>query len=733
MADKSKSKPQRDAKSTKRGSNGWFKRLALVTAIGVVALALLATLGGLVFYNQTDLPDPNADFQTNTTFIYYRDSTTKLGSLAVQNRQSIGYSAMPESIKQAVVAAENRDFWTDPGISPSGIARSAWTILRGGEMQGGSTITQQYIKILYLSSDRTLTRKLKELALAIKLGKEVSKEKILEGYLNTIYYGRGAYGIQTASKAYFNIDAKDLNVEQSAVLASVLNNPGLFDPSGGQANKDRLLERYDYVLDGMRQGGDITDAQHSEYSAALPEFPEIPVNSRYGGPKGFLLKMVEEELKAKGFKDSEINGGGLQVTTTFDSKAQDAAVAAAQSNTAESAGAAGQDPEQLHVAIASVQVGTGEVLAAYGGPDYIQNSRNWAMTPRPTASAFKAYAAVAGLRGGMTLRTELQGDTFTPPGDTVPIRNEFSYQYGPVTLQKAVQDSINTAFVDMVGKIDNGPEAVIKAATDAGLSEDPGWDPNLRIALGTAEASPLQMAGGYATLANEGKHVTNHVVKKVTDANGKVLFTAETDAKQTIEADISHDVTYALESVIQAGTGARVANLGYDIAGKTGTAGVKDDIVSAWFVAYTRQISTAVMYVAGDGGNADLDPYARPGDPTFFGGTYPAMTWADYMRVAMEGLPNEKFPGPDYVNRGNDTFPQVPVPSETTPTPQNDSQPSGASSPNPGGTATSVAPSAAQTSKPNPTQEPVQPQPSQTTRTPQAPGGQKPAAATSQR
>lgn len=652
------------------GKRHWVRRTLLGLAIGVLALLLAGTIGGLIFYNQTKLPNPNSDFKTNTTFIYYRDAKTKLGSLSIQNRQTIAYSEMPQSIKDAAVAAENRTFWTDRGISPKGIVRSAWTIVRGGEVQGGSTITQQYIKVMYLSSDRTMTRKLKELALAVKMGREVPKEQILGDYLNTIYFGRGAYGVQAAAKAYFNVDAKNLTVQQSAVLAAIINNPTLYDPSGGTAAVQRLTDRYHYVLDGMLADGTITQAQHDAASKSLPKFPEIPLNSTYGGTKGYLMNMVVNELHADGFDDSQIQGGGLTIVTTFDAKMQAAAVAAGQKYTKMAAENSGKSAANLHAAVASVQVGTGEVLASYGGDDYVKNSRNWATTARPAASTFKAWATVAALRNGLRLNTMLEGNTFVPPGQSSTVRNENGMQYGQVTLKKALTDSINTAFVDAVTRITNGPQAVIKAATDAGLPKAAGWNIDPRIALGNAEVSPLNNASGYATLANGGVYVPAHTVKQVKDASGKVLFTAKTSGKQTIENDVDRDVNYALESVVNQGTGTAVDSLGYPAAGKTGTAGVGTEIKSAWFVAYTKQISTAVMYVVGNDGNGDLDPYKRPGDSTFFGGTYPARTWLAYMQVAQEGLPVEQFPSPAYVNGGyaQPTY-TAPATSQTTPTP----------------------------------------------------------------
>lgn len=649
-----------DARTAKGGKDAkppkprWQRRLVTtlkVLTIGVLVVALLGIGVVAVAYQRTSFPDPNAAFMTNKSNVYYNDGTTVLGSFAEQNRTSIAYSEMPQSIKDAVIAAENRSFWTDKGISPTGIVRSLYEIARGRSLQGASTITQQYIKILYLTSDQTATRKFTEVLLAIKMGRSMPKEQVLEGYLNTIYFGRGAYGIQAASRAYFNVDAKDLTLQQSAALGAILNNPSLYDPSDGEKNVARLTARYAYVLDGMVQMNTITQAE-ADAASALPVFPDVPKSSRYGGPKGFLLKMVEAELTAEGFDAATISGGGLQVTTTFDEKAQAAAVASAQKYTqAAATGAkAKQDPAQLHAAIASVAVGTGEVLALYGGPDYVANSRNWGTTDRPAASTFKAYAVVAGLRNGFSLRSTFNGNTFTPKGDTSTIRNEFNTQYGTVSLVKATADSINTAFVDLTRQIPNGPAQIIKAANEAGVATGAGWDANNRIALGTAEVSPLEQATGYATIANGGTYVPTHVVKEVKDSTGKVIFTAQPASQANIDPNVAKDTTFALENVVNEGTGAKVSSLGRQIAGKTGTADVNGHIVSSWFIGYTKQISTAVMFVAGDGGNASLDAYARKGDSAFFGGTYPALTWLDYMKVATDGQPKLTFDPPVYVN-----------------------------------------------------------------------------------
>lgn len=646
MADSANNDVETTPSTSKRSLKKRVLGVAKWAGIGVLSLVLVAVLGFGVLYVTTAVPDPNADFATNNSTLYYNDGKSTLGTLSVQNRESIDYDKMPQSIKDAVVSAENRTFWTDPGISMSGIIRAAWGLVTNQEISGGgSTITQQYIKILYLTSDQTFTRKAKEIVLAIKLSNEHSKEEILEGYLNTVYFGRSAYGIEAAANAFFDVSASELTVQQSAVLAATLNAPAYFDPEGGEENIERLTERYHYVLDGMVEMDSITAEERAEYEE-LPEFPTIPASSTYGGTKGFLIKMVEAELSEAGLSDAEVQGGGLRIVTTFNKEAQSAAVKTGQATTEQAAAAVGQDAAGLHAAIASVDTSNGEVLALYGGDDYVSNSRNWATTERPTASTFKAFATVAGLRGGFSLDSYFRGSKFTPNGDSVPVQNASNTNYGTVTLRQAVTDSINTAFVDMTQQLENGPGEVIQAAHDAGVPTGSGWDENNRIALGTAEASPLDMATGFATFANDGTYNAHHVVKKVLDANGDVVYEPEVETASDISANDARLVTSAMEDVVEEGSGATVDTHGHTAAGKTGTGAVEGKTVSSWLVAYTKQISTAVMFVAGDDGSSDLDTYAAPGSAWFYSSGYPAQIWSEYMAVAMDDLPDESFGTP---------------------------------------------------------------------------------------
>lgn len=632
----------------------WLRRLftfsrspkGVLKAIGVglvtLFLALLLIFG--VFYAATPIPDPNSEFKTENTTLFYRDGKEVLGTLSVQNRQSIPYAQMPQNVKDAMVAAENMTFWRDPGIDIGGMMRAVTSLVGPGETVGGSTITQQYVKVLYLSQEKTITRKAKELVLALKVGNDLSKEQILEGYLNTVYFGRGAYGIQAAAQTYFGIDAAKLNEQQAIALASIVNAPNLLDPTVSAKQSQDLLERYQMTINHLVEMGKLTEADKAKIYGALPPFPKVEKDARFGGPKGFLMTMAQAELRDQGFTDAEISGGGLKVTTTFDSSMQAAAVDAAQSMAKSAASERGKKASDLHPGIASVDTATGGILALYGGPDFVASNKNWATTPRPTGSTFKPYALIAALRHGFSLSDTFNGTSFTPRGANKPIRNAGGESFGPITMQDATTHSVNSAFVDIVSQIPDGPNQVIKAAGDAGVPVNDSMQPVLSIPLGFGEVSPVYQALAYSTFANEGVRREAHVIAEVRDQAGNVVYKPTIQGTQAIEKDVAINAAYAMTKVTQSGTGQRVAALGRQVAGKTGTRydSDKNATVASWFVGSTKQISTAVMFVAGDDGNGNLDSFSSG----FYGSGYPARTWLAYMRQAMKGLPDESFSGP---------------------------------------------------------------------------------------
>ena len=702
------------------------QRVLKVAKWGLVTGLVLALLGALSFvalYTVIDIPNANEEFQTERSEIYYADGKTELGSFKIQNRDFIPLSEMPDTIKDAVVAAENQSFYTDEGIDPKGILRAAFSNASGNATQGASTITQQYVKILYLTQERSYTRKIKEAILSLKVQRKLSKQEVLEGYLNTIYFGRGAYGIETAAQAYFGKPAKKLNLRESAVLASVLNNPSGFDPANGKDAKTRLKERYDYVLSSMAKLDMVEQDRADKALRKLPKFPKVAAESSYGGQKGHLLEMIRKELVRLKFSDEEIDGGGLQVTTTFTPQAMKAA----------EEGVIGARPEgfgdkELHVGVASVEPGTGAVRGLYGGQDYLDSQINWAVAGGQAGSTFKAFAVAAAIKDGFSLKDSFDGNSPYELPDGSDVENQGDNSYGRVSMVKATQDSINTAFIDMTLGMDNGPEKIVEMANAMGIppaeargrnaagfpSRSPGLQANLGVSLGSQTVSPINMANGYATIANGGVAMRPFIIEKVVDSDGDVRYNHKASSgERAISEDIAADTSYALQQVVQSGSGYRALQLGRPAAGKTGTAtNDAGDVTSAWFAGYTPQLSTAVMYVRGKG-TGQLKGWL----PEYFGGSYPAQTWLEVMQAAMEGLPVEEFPEPVYVDGeapsdGYEPYTPPPPPPTNKPKPTKKPSPT-QSTPTEEPSATTAPPTTAPpTTQPPTTQPPTTTPPS---------------------
>ncbi len=629
-------------------------------------------------YVSTDIPDPNKDFQAQTTMVYYKDGRHVIGRFATQNRTSIPLADVPQYVQDEVIAAEDRTFYTNKGIDPKGIIRAAFSNASGNSTQGASTITQQYVKVLYLSQERTITRKVKEAFLSLKIQREKSKNEILQGYLNTIYFGRGAYGIQAAAQAYFGKDAKDLSVREGAVLASVLNSPGNLDPAESPEARQRLVGRYRYVLDGMAKMGSLPAARVATAEARLPRFPKIKQSDQYGGQKGYMLAMVKKELLAQNFTDAEIEGGGLRVTTTFTRGAMSAAAHAVRQERPKGL-------KQLHIGVASVDPRSGALRGFYAGQDYLKShgAIDWATATASPGSAFKPFALSAGMKDGFGLKSTFDGNSpYVFPDGKDKVVNEGpgdGNDYGRrITLLKATKESVNTAYVDLTEAMDNGPRRIMDTAVDMGVPKDsPGLAPISGISLGSASVSPIDMANAYGTIADGGRAKDWFVVSKVRSATGRDLYRKRVETHQALPGDIDRDVSYALQQVVKSGTGRNALALGRPAAGKTGTAtNGNGDVSSSWFVGYTPQLSTAVMYVRGDGNDA-LNGYL----PSYFGADYPTRTWTATMKAALDGLPVVDFPPPAWVKPTNTAaghaplrkHPPTPTPSPTpsaTPTPR---------------------------------------------------------------
>ncbi len=638
----------------------WLKRLG-ITAVAAFTLGLI---GAVFAFLAVDIPDANALAEAQTTIVYYDDGKTELARIAELNRESIPLANVPKPVQQAVIAAEDRDFYSNSGISPSGIGRSIWQALKGSDVQGGgSTITQQYVKNYFLTQDRTVDRKLREMVIAIKIDRDLSKDQILEGYLNTIYYGRGAYGIQAAAKAYFNKDASALTVSEGAVLASVMNAPSLYDPALGSKQKTNLANRWAYVMDGMVSMGALPATDRAV--AKLPEIQAKAPSRALSGPTGYLAAAVRQELTTKLKLSSEdIDRGGLRITTTINKKAQDAAVASMDKNFPKTGAT------DVYAGLVAVRPGDGAVVAMYGGADYQKRQFSAATDAKiPAGSTFKPFALIAALQQGISTKSTIDGSS--PLKDKAlgidRIENEGGRSYGTVDLRKATASSINTAFVRLNAKI--GPQATRDAAVAAGIPDSTlGLGNEITNVLGNAAPRVYDVANAYATIAAEGRRATPYLVKRVTSPAIDVDFTAAPNVVDAFGKDVADDVIDAMQAVTaNGGTGARAQQIGRPSAGKTGTS---EERKSVWFSGYTPQLATSVaMYKDVNGTPAPLTGIG--GLDELSGNSFPLSIWIDFMKGALDGEQKLDFPkragiGDDKVRTVAPSAPTTSAPAATT-------------------------------------------------------------------
>ena len=624
-----KAKPRADAPAP-RGRRRWILR----TVIGVLLLAAIGIGIAAIAVARTSVPTANEVATSEATIVYWADGKTELGRLGEATRRSVPLSGIPVDVQNSVLAAEDRSFYEHGGISPIGLGRAVWNNISGGSTQGGSTITQQYAKNAYLTQDRSWNRKIREALLAFKLETVVSKAQILEDYLNTIYFGRGAYGIEAASIAYFGEPVADLTVSQGAVLASIIKSPSGLAP---EESLTGLEARWAYVLDSMVEQGWLSPSDRA--AAEFPEIKKAKAGNRLGGQTGFLLTTVTNELATLGFDETEIQRGGLRITSTFERKAQKAATAAVKDAGPKS------NTDGLRIGLAAVRPGTGEVIALYGGKDFVTDQINNATRPFAQAgSTFKPFALAAAVETEVPLSSTWDGNSpATINGYT--LTNYGDKSYGRVSLLQATERSINSAYVEM--ESDVGVDLVADAALRAGIPSDtPGLNLDnldLTFVLGTASPSGLDMANSYATFAAGGARSKPTVIKRVEGANGGLLYEKDTQTTPAFTADVANTVTYALNKVVTNGTGFSALGLGRPAAAKTGTT---DGNRSAWFVGYTPQLATAVLMAKEDEAGIPLSLSGTGGLDTVTGGSFPAAIWVAFMKAALGDLPTAEFAKP---------------------------------------------------------------------------------------
>jgi len=539
-------------------------------------------------------------------------------------------------LRYAVMAAEDRNFYSNRAFSPTGIARALLNNLRSGDLtgEGGSTITQQYAKTAFLSPSRTIQRKIKELVISLKLENALSKDQILENYLNTIYFGRGSYGVQTAAQQYFNRNAHQLSISQSAVIASILRSPGYYDPSLSKENAVRLENRFAYVIQGMLDNKWITEAEAKD--AKFPRVAPRTTSGQLSGPKGYIIDAVQKELSKLGFTQDQLLVGGYIIKTTLDQRAQQAAVDAVNKFTP--AGA----PENLHTALVAIRPGTGEVVAMYGGKDYVVRQLNDATQSIALAgSTFKPFALIASLEAGIPLTSMWNGDspqTFDDLGRPYEVSNYGNEGWGQVDLLTATQHSINTVFVPLGMKA--GMDKVVDAARRAGIPENVAMIATPSVVLGVASPHVIDVANSYATFAAQGVYSKPYMVASVTGSNKGLLYQGKAQTQEVFSKEVMADLTYALKSVVNGGTGSAALALGRPAAGKTGTS---QSNASAWFSAYTPQLAASVALFR-DSASESLNGIG--GLTSVTGGTFPAKIWTYFMKGALKDEPIMSFPAP---------------------------------------------------------------------------------------
>ncbi|GHE29941.1 hypothetical protein GCM10017673_35910 [Streptosporangium violaceochromogenes] len=615
----------------KGGKDRRGRRLLRITLVvfGIVVVSLAGALTAVWF--MTPIPDSTQPEATaEGSVIYYRDGRTVLARQGV-NRKSVSLEQVPRHVRDAVIAAENRSFYEDKGVSLKGTFRAMWSTLTGRQLQGGSTITQQMVRNYYsgLSQERSVLRKLKEIMISLKVDRSKPKDWVLEQYLNTIYFGRGADGVQAAADAYFRTDVSRLTVAQGAYLAAVIQQPSRFaDPQG--ADLEAARARWRSVVDGMVQTGALTSEQ-----AAATTFPTLRKPRPIFAPKGqegYMLDQVAAELKRRGYTDEAVNQGGLKIVSTFDKGLMAAAERAVTSVLPAST------PAKVRTGLAAVDPATGEVLAFYGGRDWHRQPYDNSFGAKVQAgSTFKAYTLAAALDAGFGLETRVNGNSpLRIASDTRGIPNSGDYSYGQINLVKATQSSVNTAFVDLGQKI--GLHRIVATAEKAGIPAEQLAPHRLAatLPLGVASVSAVQNASGFATFAAEGVHREAHVIRSITDGKGQTTR-VDTKGRRAFAEQAAVDATYAMTQVVTAGTGSAARLYDRPVAGKTGTT---DKSASVWFAGFTPQLAVAVDMFRDDNRPVVVDGSA------LYGGTYPAQIWRAFMTEAMKGKPVREFGEP---------------------------------------------------------------------------------------
>ncbi|GHE28077.1 hypothetical protein GCM10017771_43170 [Streptomyces capitiformicae] len=646
-------KAKKKAKRPKR--TGW-KRLIPTwrMVLGSFVIGIMLIMGAFVLgYTMVHIPDKPQDAATKQSNVYLYADGTQIARDGEVNRENVPLSKVSKAAQHAILAAEDRDFYTEPAIDPKAMVRAAWNTATGKGKQSGSTITQQYVKNYYLAQDQTVTRKVREFFIAIKLDREVTKDEILEGYLNTSFFGRNAYGIQAAAQAYYGVDADELTPEQGAYLAALVNAPSMYDVVAHPENKGAAVARWNYVLDGMVKEGWLTQSERDGMKFPTPK--QTTTSTAFSGQRGYLVEAIKSYLIENKIIDEEAleNGGGYRITTTIQPKMQKAFIKAVDDNLMDKLDKKNRKVDNyVRAGGVSIDPKTGKVIAMYGGIDYTkQYVNNATRRDYQVGSTFKPFVFTAAVENNSNTQT---GQAITPntiydgsserpvvgwPGEAYAPENEDYVDYGNITVRQATDKSVNSVYAQMA--VDVGPEKVEQTAIALGVPKDtPDMNPYPSVALGTATASVLDMAEAYATLANHGEHGTYTMIEKISK-DGEVIKLPSTEPQQAVSRQAADTTTSVLRSVVEGGTATAAQASGHPAAGKTGTA---EEDQAAWFAGYTPDLATVVSVMAQNpetGAHESL--YGAMGLPRINGGGAPTEIWAQFTKDALKGKKVKDF------------------------------------------------------------------------------------------
>ncbi|MGW4626241.1 transglycosylase domain-containing protein [Streptomyces rubiginosohelvolus] len=645
---------KKPGKKARPRRTGWRRavptwRMTLGTLLGLVVL-----LGAGIFaaYRLVDIPAANASATAQSNVYLYSDGSVIARDGDV-NREKVKLSQVPPTVQHAVLAAEDRDFYSDDrAVDVKAMLRAGWNTVTGKGKQGGSTITQQYVKNYYLGQERTVLRKAKEAIIAVKLNRQQTKDQIFEGYLNTSYFGRNAYGIQAAAQAYYGKNVEELTTAEGAYLASLLNAPSAYDVVAHPGNRPAAQRRWNYVLGGMVKERWLTAAERA--TTRFPTPGEAKPSNGLSGQRGYIVQAVEDYLNRRGILDAKtLATGGYRITTTLDKAKQDAFVEAVDDNVTAKTSADRAADRNVRVGGASIVPETGKVVALYGGIDYTkQYVSNATRRDYQVGSIFKPFVLASAVVNDSTTQdgrritpntvydgtnkrtvVGVQGSTDYAPA------NEDDADYGDITVRVATDKSVNSVYAQMAQDV--GPAKVRDTAIALGIPADtPDLTAAPSIALGTANASVLDMAEAYATLADHGRHGRYVLVEKVTK-DGAEIELPERTTEQAVSREAADTTTAVLRSVVEGGTGTAAQAVGRPAVGKTGTA---EEDRAAWFAGYTPDLASVVAVMGQNPDTGAQTPlYGALGLARVNGGGAPAETWAAFTEAALRSSPAKEF------------------------------------------------------------------------------------------